>query len=188
VTTGLDDRRLVKTSKYLSKHLRHQPERLGLTLQSGGWVGVDELLQACAAHGFALSLDDLHEVVERNDKRRLSFDGAGVRIRANQGHSVDVDLELAAAAPPKLLFHGTGAGNVDAIMRDGLQRRGRHHVHLSPDRETARRVGARHGRPVVFDVDAARMHADGHTFFVSDNGVWLIDEVPPAYLTTREPV
>jgi putative RNA 2'-phosphotransferase len=178
----LDDRRLVKTSKYLSRHLRHEPERLGLTLEPGGWVRVDELLQACAAHGFAITADDLREVVARNDKRRLSFDDDAVRIRANQGHSVEIDLGLAPATPPDLLFHGTGAGSVESILRHGLQRRGRHHVHLSADRETARRVGARHGKPVVFDVAARRMQADGHTFFVSDNGVWLTDEIPPAYL------
>jgi len=182
----VDDKRLIKTSKYLSRHLRHRPERLGLTLEPGGWVRVSDLLDACAAQGFALSAEGLREVVARNDKRRLSYDDTGVRIRANQGHSVDVDLELVATAPPELLFHGTGAGNVEAIMRGGLQRRRRHHVHLSADRETARRVGARHGRPVVFDVAAGRMHVDGHPFFVSDNGVWLTDEVPPAYLDARE--
>ena len=172
----------MKTSKYLSRHLRHEPERLGLKLEPGGWVRVDELLAACAAHGFAITTEDLREVVARNDKRRLSFDEGGMRIRANQGHSVEVDLGLAPAKPPELLFHGTGDGSVDSIMRGGLQRRGRHHVHLSADRETARRVGARHGKPVVFEVAAGRMHADGRTFFVSDNGVWLTDEVPPGYL------
>lgn len=179
---GMDDKRLVKTSKYLSRHLRHQPERLGLTLEPGGWVGVDELLAACAARSFPLSRAELDEVIARNDKRRFELDAAGTRIRASQGHSVDVDLQLAPTAPPTVLFHGTGAGSVEAILRDGLQPMSRHHVHLSRDRETARRVGARHGRPVVLEVDTARMAADGHVFLVSTNGIWLTDAVPPAYL------
>ena len=181
----MDARRLVKVSRYLSRHLRHQPERLGLTLQPGGWVEVGDLLAACAAHGFAITEDDLREVVARNDKQRFGFDEAGRRIRANQGHSVEVDLGLQPADPPAVLFHGTGSTSVDAILRDGLERRGRHHVHLSPDVETATRVGARHGRPVVFEVDAAAMAAVGHEFFVTANGVWLTEAVPPRYLRPR---
>jgi putative RNA 2'-phosphotransferase len=181
----VNGKRLVKVSKYLSRHLRHQPERLGITLEPGGWVGVDELLRACAARSFSISREELEEVVERNDKRRFSFDETGERIRANQGHSVDVDLGLEPVEPPPELFHGTGAGSVDSIMRAGLERRGRHHVHLSPDVETAERVGRRHGRPVVLRVAAARMAADGHRFYVTANGVWLTDAVPPEYLTHR---
>jgi putative RNA 2'-phosphotransferase len=178
----LDDRRVVKVSKYLSRHLRHQPERLGIALRPGGWVPVDELLAACSASGFALSRDELDEVVARNDKRRFAFDATGTLIRANQGHSVELDLELPPAAPPAVLFHGTSEGRVDAILREGLRRMGRHHVHLSPDVETAVRVGRRHGSPVVLDVAAAEMAAAGHTFYVSDNGVWLTDHVPPEFL------
>ena len=182
----MDDRRLVKVSKYLSKHLRHQPERIGLTLQPGGWVPVEQLLAACAAHGFALSRAELDDVVAGNDKQRFSFDADGLLIRANQGHSVAVDLGLVPVAPPEELFHGTVAPVVDAIMREGLRRMGRHHVHLSADVETARRVGGRRGRPVVLVVAAGRMAADGFVFFRSDNGVWLVDEVPGRYLTTLE--
>ena len=181
----MDGRRLVKVSKYLSRHLRHQPERLGITLEPGGWVAVDTLLRACADRGFALSRDELDEVVARNDKRRFSFDATGARIRANQGHSVDVDLGLEPAAPPEKLFHGTSTGSVESIMRSGLARRGRHHVHLSSDLPTAERVGARHGRAVVLEVAAGRMAADGREFYVTDNGVWLTLEVPPDYLTPR---
>ena len=178
----MDDRRLVKASKYLTRHLRHRPERIGLRLETGGWVGVDDLLRACAAHGFALTRDELRQVVERNDKQRLGFDATGTRIRAHQGHSVEIDLGLAPAQPPALLFHGTGAAAVDAILESGLDRRGRHHVHLSPDVATATRVGARHGRPVVLEVDAARMAADGLAFYVTANRVWLTEAVPAAYL------
>ena len=178
----MDDARLVTISKYLSKHLRHQPERLGLTLQPGGWVPVVDLLAACARHNVPLSRAELDEVVARNNKRRFSFDPTGTLIRANQGHSVAVDLQLEPVEPPAVLYHGTGHGAAERITREGLRRMARHHVHLSSDRETARIVGARHGHPVVFAVDAAAMRAAGHLFYRSDNGVWLVDHVPPAYL------
>ncbi len=178
----MDDRRLVKVSKYLSKHLRHEPERLGLTLQPGGWVGVGELLAACAAHGFALTRAELDEVVARSDKKRFSFDETGARIRANQGHSTEVDLQLEPAEPPPLLYHGTPERNRDVIRETGLKRLQRHHVHLSGDEATARKVGERRGKPILFAVDAAAMRRDGHTFYRSANGVWLVDEVPPKYL------
>jgi putative RNA 2'-phosphotransferase len=178
----MDNARLVKVSKYLSKHLRHEPERLGLTLESGGWVRVEELLAACTAHRFPVSRAELDEVVARNDKQRFSFDPTGNLIRANQGHSVEVDLELEQVEPPAVLYHGTPAGNVEVILRTGLAKMARHHVHLSADVETAGRVGARRGRPVILVVDAAAMHRDGHAFYRSANGVWLTDAVPPAYL------
>ena len=181
----MDDKRLVKVSRYLSRHLRHEPERLGLSLQPGGWFRVDELLAACATRSFAVTREELQEVVDRNDKRRFAFDDTGTRIRANQGHSVVVDLELEPAEPPAVLFHGTAQARLDAILTEGLRKMGRHHVHLSPDVETATRVGARYGRPVVLEVAAARMAADGHVFFVTANGVWLTDAVPPAHLTPR---
>ena len=180
---AVQDRRLVKVSKYLSRHLRHDPARLGLTLEPGGWVPVDDLLRACAERSFAITREELEEVVERNDKRRFAFDESGTRLRANQGHSVDVDLGLAPAVPPEVLFHGTGRGSLDAILAQGLRRMGRHHVHLSADAATARRVGGRHGPPVVLEVAAGRMTAAGHMFHVSANGVWLTEAVPPAFLT-----
>jgi putative RNA 2'-phosphotransferase len=179
---SMTDERIVRVSKYLSKHLRHQPERIGLTLEAGGWVRVDELLAACARNQMRVSRDELVEVVDRNDKKRFSFDGAGERIRANQGHSIEVDLELAPVMPPDVLYHGTGHRTVETIRREGLKKMNRHHVHLSADLETATRVGARHGRPVVFIVDAKAMQAAGHTFYRSDNGVYLTDEVPPSFL------
>jgi putative RNA 2'-phosphotransferase len=179
----VDDRRLVKVSKYLARHLRHDPGRLGLVLEPGGWVRVDDLLRACAARGMPISRAELDEVVERNDKRRYSFDDTGERIRASQGHSAPVDLQLDPAVPPPELFHGTAAISLDRIMRSGLLPMRRHHVHLSLDVETARRVGRRHGKPVVLRVDAAGMASAGSTFFVADNGVWLVDEVPPRYLS-----
>lgn len=173
-----------RISKYLSRHLRHAPQRLGLTLAPGGWVDVDQLVAACARDGLMLWRSTLEEVVHTSDKQRFSFDATGTRIRANQGHSVPVDLELEATAPPDVLFHGTGASSVPAILRDGLRKMRRHHVHLSADKETARRVGARHGAPVVLVVDAARMHAEGIPFYRSENGVWLVDAVPARFLSS----
>lgn len=176
------ERDIVKKSKYLSKHLRHQPERIGLTLDPGGWVAVDELLAACARNHMHMTRAQLDEVVAQNDKQRFSFDETGTRIRANQGHSVEVDLQLEPTTPPDVLYHGTGHGAADAIRAEGLVKMRRHHVHLSKDVETATRVGARHGRPVVFTIDAKAMHDAGHSFYVSDNGVWLVDTVPVEFL------
>jgi putative RNA 2'-phosphotransferase len=177
--------RLTRISKYLSLHLRHRPEALGLTLEPGGWVSVDTLIRAAASKGFAFSRDELDRVMADNDKQRFAFDDDRTRIRANQGHSVEVDLELQPTAPPKILYHGTGEKTVPTIVREGLRKMRRHHVHLSSNPDTARTVGARHGRPVVFDIDAARMARDGHTFYRSENGVWLVEQVPSEYLTRR---
>lgn len=179
----LNDDRLIRISKRLSYHLRHHPDELGLTLEPGGWVPVDELLAALARKGMAISRAELEEVVARNNKRRFAFDETGERIRANQGHSVEVDLGLEPVEPPAELYHGTGERAVAAILREGLRKMRRHHVHLSADQETARAVGARHGRPVVLIVDAAAMHKAGHRFYRSANGVWLVDEVPATFLS-----
>ncbi len=178
----MTEARLVKISKYLSRHLRHDPDGLGLTLAPGGWVGVDDLLAACARRRFDLSRAELEQVVAQNSKQRFSFDPTGTLIRANQGHSVAVDLQLDPTTPPAVLYHGTGHLSAPLIARAGLDKMRRHHVHLSADPETARAVGAHHGRPVVFTVNAAAMTAAGHLFYRSDNGVWLTDAVPPNFL------
>ena len=173
----MDPRKLKKKSKALALALRHRPEKVGLTLDEGGWASVEDLLQA-----MRMTHDELETVVRDNDKRRFAFDETGTRIRASQGHSVDVELGLQAQAPPDALYHGTHSGAVEAILVGGLQRMARHAVHLSPDVETATRVGARRGRPVVLRVDARRMHEEDHVFTRSENGVWLVDEVPPEYI------
>ncbi|EHN78785.1 RNA 2'-phosphotransferase [Streptomyces coelicoflavus] len=180
-----DDRRTVKVSKYLSKHLRHQPEKIGLTLDEGGWVEIDTLIAAAAAHGFRFTHAELDHVVATNDKRRFAVEGT--RIRASQGHSIHVDLGLPSATPPPYLYHGTVARSLEAIRTEGLRPMNRHDVHLSPDRATATRVGARRGRPVVLAVDSAAMHRDGHVFHVSANGVWLTKSVPSRYLRFPAP-
>jgi putative RNA 2'-phosphotransferase len=181
----MNEKRQKRVSKFLSLHLRHEPEELGLTLEPGGWVAIEELLAGARKKGFPITREELDRVVTDSDKQRFAVDESGLRIRANQGHSVEVDLQLAPAEPPAELFHGTGSGSVEGILGTGLQRRARHHVHLSPDTETATKVGARHGKPVVLVIDAAKMRADGHVFFCSANGVWLVDEVPPQYLRLR---
>ncbi len=179
----MDQKRLVRTSKFLSKYLRHRPEGLGLALMPGGWVEVDALLAASARKGMPISRAELEEVVARNDKRRFAFDETGGLIRAQQGHSAPVDLELEPAAPPATLYHGTPESNLQAILEGGLLKMRRHHVHLSPDEATAKAVGGRRGRPVVLTVNAGEMHRDGSVFYRSGNGVWLVESVPPRYLS-----
>jgi putative RNA 2'-phosphotransferase len=178
----MDPKAATRLSKFLSKHLRHAPQAIGLTLQEGGWVNVADLLAACAAHGHPHTRDELEDIVEDNDKQRFAFDETGQRIRAQQGHSVEVDLHLTPAEPPAVLYHGTVPAALPAIWAAGLQKMKRHHVHLSPDEATARRVGQRRGRPTLLAVDAAALHAAGGVFYKSGNGVWLVDSVPPQYL------
>lgn len=175
---------LVRTSKFLSLVLRHEPEKIGLELDAQGWVSIDELLAKAAGH-LPLTAELLHEVVRTSDKQRFAISEDGTRIRANQGHSVPVELELAAQVPPEQLYHGTATRFLDSIRRHGLLRGERHHVHLSADTDTAVKVGVRHGQPVVLVVQAGDMHRAGHAFFRSDNGVWLVEHVPPSFLVTR---
>jgi putative RNA 2'-phosphotransferase len=165
------------SSRLLTYVLRHHPESVGLTLDAGGWVAIDELLAALAAHGRLLDRSALDHIVATSDKRR--FEVHNGRIRAAQGHSVTVDLGLPPATPPAVLYHGTVARFLAAIEREGLRPGRRQYVHLSPDVMTARAVGARRGEPVILRVDAAALHADGQLFYQAANGVWLTDHVPP---------
>jgi putative RNA 2'-phosphotransferase len=180
------NKQLVEISKFLSFVLRHKPKAIGITLDAEGWVAVDELLAAGARHGQSITWQQVEEVVATNDKKRFSFSPDGQLIRANQGHSVEVDLGLAPVEPPDLLYHGTVERVLDSIRKEGLLRGNRHHVHLSADRETATRVGQRRGRPVVLVVEAGRMFRDGYSFYQSENGVWLAKTVPPKYLRFAE--
>lgn len=173
---------LRQLSKFLSLVLRHQPQRIGITLDSAGYVEVARLLAACAVHGRPITREVLQQVVEQNDKRRFAFSADGLRIRASQGHSIAVDLAYAPQTPPSILYHGTVAAALAAIRAEGLRKQARHHVHLSASAQEAKRVGARRGRPVVLTVRAEAMAQAGFVFFRSDNGVWLTDHVPPAYL------
>ncbi|WP_313415404.1 RNA 2'-phosphotransferase [Stenotrophomonas sp.] len=169
-------------SKFMSLVLRHEPEKIGLQLDAQGWADVDDLLQRMADHGVALDRPTLQVVVETNDKQRFALSDDGLRIRASQGHSIQVDLGLEALQPPAWLYHGTVARFVGAIREQGLRPGERQHVHLSLDRQTAHQVGARRGAPVILSVNAGRMHADGHVFHRSANGVWLTTHVPPQYI------
>jgi putative RNA 2'-phosphotransferase len=171
-----------KQSKFLSLILRHEPERIGITLDGAGWVDVEALLAACARHGVAISRAELDELVASSDKQRFAFDETRTRIRANQGHSVEVELGHQPATPPDVLYHGTPEKFVASILREGLKKGQRHHVHLSERIETARKVGERRGKPVILRIDARRMQSDGFTFYVTPNRVWLVDEVPPKYV------
>lgn len=173
---------LVRISKTLSYWLRHRPGEAGLSLDAQGWADVDSVLAALAAKGLPGDIDSLLSVVEENDKQRFELTADLDRIRARQGHSVGVDLALAPTEPPAELFHGTVEHFLNAILREGLRKMRRHHVHLSPDMETARRVGARRGAPVILTVNASLMRAEGHPFYVTDNRVWLTDHVPPQAL------
>lgn len=175
--------RRARISRFLALVLRHDPGRIGLALDGHGWADVDELVAASARCGFTFTVAELHEVVGSSAKQRFALDPEGRRIRANQGHSVAVDLGLTPVGPPPVLYHGTSIGAFGRIRREGLLPMGRTHVHLSPDEATAEAVGRRHGPVVVLAVDSGRMHADGHPFFVSANGVWLTGSVPAAYLS-----
>src|SRR4051812_21231324 len=140
----MNDKQRIRTSRFLSKHLRHDPGGIGLTLEPGGWVPVDAVLEGCRKAGHPVTRNDLAEIVAGSDKQRFALDETGTLIRANQGHSVDVDLQLDPVEPPAVLYHGTGSTAVAVILRDGLRKMRRHHVHLSPDVDTATSVGARH--------------------------------------------
>lgn len=174
--------KVVATSKLLSLILRHEPQLVGLTLGEGGWVRVDELLARCAQANKPISLEMLHEVVATSDKKRFALSEDGLFIRANQGHSVEVDLGLSASTPPERLYHGTASRYLEAILAQGLQRQARHHVHLTSRLDVAISVGQRHGQPVVLEVDSWQMHLDGYQFFQSDNGVWLVEAVGVRYM------
>lgn len=178
--------RFKRTSKFMSLVLRHRPEAAGVTLDAGGYVAVDALLAALGRNGHALSREGLDELVASNDKKRFAFDETGTLIRAVQGHSRDVDLGYDPAEPPVVLFHGTVAKFLASIRDEGLKPRGRQFVHLSGDHETAVTVGRRRGDPVVLEIAAASMAAEGCLFYLATNGVWLTEAVPPGFVSFPE--
>lgn len=172
---------VVTTSRFLSLILRHRPEAIGLTLDEAGWADIDDILRL-APPDQRLTRERIDRAVVENNKQRFAISADGARIRARQGHSIDVDLRLPAVAPPPRLYHGTATRFVASIRRDGLVKRDRRHVHLSADVDTATTVGARHGTPIVLVVRADEMAAAGHAFFRSENGVWLTDAVPVGFI------
>ena len=175
-----------KISKFLSLVLRHKPDAVGVELDENGWIDVKILRKACAENGRSFTRAELEEVVETNDKKRFSFDETGTKIRANQGHSIEIELELEEKTPPKFLYHGTAEKNLGKIYESGLKKMKRHHVHLSDNTETAKSVGTRYGKPILFQIETEKMLAEDFKFYVSANGVWLIDEVPPKFLEVYE--
>ena len=178
----MNEKQRTRTSKFLSLVLRHEPQRIGLDLDPSGWVEVEALLTACRHHGMPIERADLDEVVATNEKKRFAFSDDGRRIRASQGHSIEVSLGYTPQSPPSQLFHGTATRFLDSIRKDGLNKRERHHVHLSADADTAQKVGQRHGKPAILIVLAEAMHSRGHAFFLSENGVWLTENVPVEFI------
>ena len=172
----------VRVSKMLSLWLRHKPEAAGLTLDPQGWTDVDAVLAAFAQSGVVCDWQEMLRIVEESDKQRFELSADADRIRARQGHSVEVQLDWPRAAPPVLLFHGTVEKFLPAILAEGLKPMRRHHVHLSPDSETATRVGARRGKPVILTIRAAALEQAGQPFYLTTNQVWLTEWVPPEYL------
>lgn len=178
----INEKRKTKISKFLSFILRHKPEEINLSLDENGWADVVELLEKSAQNDFHLTFEELAEVAATSDKKRFAFDEAKTKIRANQGHSIAVDVGFEEKIPPTVLYHGTAKRNLDSILKTGLEKRARHHVHLSHEIETARNVGVRYGKPVILEIDSEKMAAQGCKFYVSANDVWLVDEVPPKFL------
>ncbi len=166
-------------SKFLSLVLRHKPETIGIKLDSNGWVDVDELISKMQK---GITKEILEEIVLTNDKQRFAFNEDKTKIRANQGHSLNIDLGLKESTPPDMLYHGTAERFIKSIMETGIKKNSRRHVHLSENTETAVSVGNRYGKPVLLKVDTKRMSVDGYKFYVSENNVWLTDSVPVKYI------
>ncbi|MBC7902334.1 MAG: RNA 2'-phosphotransferase [Gemmatimonadaceae bacterium] len=179
----MDDKERKNLSKFLSYTLRHHPELIGLAMDENGWADVDELIFKSAQAGRIFQKSDLEEIVATNDKKRFLLIEDKSRIRASQGHSVNINLNLQAQTPPAILYHGTVEKSLESIRQEGLQKMSRQHVHLSTDKATAVNVGGRHGKPIILVIDTAGMDKAGFTFYLSDNGVWLTDNVPPAFIT-----
>ncbi|MDR2223155.1 MAG: RNA 2'-phosphotransferase [Flavobacteriaceae bacterium] len=180
----MDEGKKKTIGKFLSLILRHEPSKIGVVLDENGWADVEELIQKCGKHRIVFSRKELDEIVETNNKQRYSFDETRTKIRANQGHSINIDLELQAVVPPEFLYHGTAERFLEAIKKEGIKKMSRQHVHLSQDKETAIAVGGRHGKVKVLTVLTGKMHKEGLIFFQSANGVWLTDFVSKEYISS----
>ncbi|RME03905.1 MAG: RNA 2'-phosphotransferase [Planctomycetota bacterium] len=178
----MDSKRRTKLSKFLSYILRHHPEKIGLNLDKNGWADVNTLLEKCQQHNIHITRNELEEVVKLNSKQRFAFSPDNTKIRSNQGHSIPVELDYEPTPPPNILYHGTSERFLDSIRQKGLQKKQRHHVHLSSDMKTALEVGKRHGKPIVLKIKAREMSENGFTFYLTSNNVWLVETVPPTYL------
>ena len=181
----MTDKFLNDLSKYLSFILRHQPQSIGLDLDEKGWADTEDLIDKAAANGKTFDYEILLRVVETNKKKRFTLSDDGRKIRAAQGHSIDIQLGLEPKEPPVALYHGTATRFLESILKSGLQPQSRQQVHLSATEETARKVGQRHGKAVVLKIEALLMSQQGFKFYKADNGVWLTDRVPPDFLVSR---
>lgn len=181
----MQEEKHIKLSRFLSLILRHKPEEIGLTLDSQGYLEVEKLLQGINNTGRKIDKDTLDEIVASDNKQRYSYNHDKTKIRANQGHSIKVDLGLVNSKPPEFLYHGTVERFLDNIGKHGLLKMNREYVHLSKDIETAKNVGARRGEPVILIVNAEQMYNDGYDFYLSENGVWLTEKVPAKYLSIK---
>lgn len=172
-------------SKFLSLVLRHQPELIGIELDQNGWTDIGELIEKSASHGVIFDRNFLFHIVETNSKKRFAINNTLDKIRASQGHSIQIELGYINKKPPEILYHGTSEKFKQSILENGIEKRSRQHVHLSNDLETAIKVGQRHGKPYVFEILAEKMYNEQFQFYISDNGVWLTDYVPPKYLISK---
>ncbi|MFK7766337.1 MAG: RNA 2'-phosphotransferase [Mariniblastus sp.] len=182
----MTEKQIKSTSKFLSLVLRHQPDLINITLTESGWVAVDRLLQHMGQHGKKLTIEQLAHVVETNDKQRFEFSDDRKEIRARQGHSVSVELGYKPTEPPNILYHGTPKDVVSKIQTSGLKKQKRHDVHLHQNTDTASEAGGRRGKPVLLMIQSKKMFDDGFEFFVTENKVWLTDNVPPEYINFPE--
>ncbi len=182
----MNNNKVTRHSKFLSLVLRHKPETIGIDLDENGWVDIDLLIQKTNEYGKDLNRQDLNFIVENNSKKRFAIDEVNNKIRANQGHSLNINLGFEPIQPPEILYHGTAQRFIESIMETGLEKRNRHHVHLSADKNTAINVGQRHGKPIILEVRASEMFENGFQFFRSENGVWLTDKVPTFYLNKNQ--
>lgn len=178
----LNEKETTRISKFLSLVLRHKPETIGITLDENGWVSITTLIEKLSTANMTIDLEILKHVVDTNAKKRFAFNDTFDKIRASQGHSVAIELGYEPQVPPEVLYHGTAAQHIDSILSTGLNKGSRHQVHLSTDTTTAINVGKRHGKPVVLEIAAKQMHEDGYAFFVSENNVWLTDNIPVEYI------
>lgn len=182
-TSDAMDKQIKHISKFMSLVLRHKPGEIGLEMDEHGWVKTDDLIASMNKKGIRVDMDTINTVVMTNDKQRFAFNEDKTMIRASQGHSIAVDLDLPPAVPPEILYHGTAEHHVGSIMQKGLEKGSRQHLHLSATFETARQVGSRHGKPIVLTIRAKAMHDAGHVFFLSENKVWLTKAVPAEYIS-----
>lgn len=178
----MNEERKKKTSKFLSYVLRHHPELIDLNLDGHGWADVEELIRKSKNDSQGFTFEELDEIVQTNSKKRFAFNEDKTKIRASQGHSININLALIEQKPPEFLYHGTSENNAVSILEKGIEKRSRQHVHLSSDRETATSVGMRHGKPIILTISTGKMFEDGIKFYLSENEVWLTDFVDPKYI------